>query len=88
MRTTINLDDGLLQDAKRRAAESGTTLSAFITSALREALNASPRVRRKRSFHVVVYGSKGTLPGVTLERIQEILDEEETARLRQRSKRR
>jgi hypothetical protein len=36
MRTTVRLDDGLLEDAKRLAAERGTTLGNVIEDALRE----------------------------------------------------
>ena len=36
MRTTINVDNGLLVEAKRRAAERGTTLTGLIEDALRE----------------------------------------------------
>ena len=34
MRTTVNIDDGLLETAKRRAKESGLTLGDFINAAL------------------------------------------------------
>jgi hypothetical protein len=38
MRTTLVLDDGLLRQAKRRAAERDVTLSDVVNEALREAL--------------------------------------------------
>jgi Arc/MetJ family transcription regulator len=38
MRTTVRLDDDLLAAAKRRAVETGTTLTAVIEDALRRAL--------------------------------------------------
>jgi len=38
MRTTMDIDDALLADAKRRAAEKGTTLTAFVEHALAAAL--------------------------------------------------
>lgn len=38
MRTTLDLDDSLIMAAKRRAAETGRTLTALIESALRELL--------------------------------------------------
>ena len=38
MRTTLDLDDALLAAAKRRAAEKGTTLTAFVEHALAAAL--------------------------------------------------
>ena len=38
MRTTINLDDQLLKQAKAQAAASGVTLGRLIENALRESL--------------------------------------------------
>ncbi len=37
-RTTVTIDDGLLDEAKRRAAERGTTLSCVIAEGLRAVL--------------------------------------------------
>lgn len=38
MRTTLDLDDSLMRAAKRRAAETGRTLTALVETALRELL--------------------------------------------------
>lgn len=38
MRTTLDIDDALLSEAKRRAADKGTTLTAFVEHALAAAL--------------------------------------------------
>jgi Arc/MetJ family transcription regulator len=38
MRTTLDLDDALLMEVKRRAAAKGTTLTAFVEQALAAAL--------------------------------------------------
>jgi Arc/MetJ family transcription regulator len=38
MRTTIDIDDRLLAAARRRAAENGTTLTAFVEHALAASL--------------------------------------------------
>lgn len=43
MRTTLALDDSLLDRAKRRAAEQGTTLGHYVEDALREYLTAPKR---------------------------------------------
>jgi plasmid stability protein len=43
MRTTLNLDDNLMRAAKRRAAETGQTLSETIEAALRELLEQEKR---------------------------------------------
>ena len=40
MKTTLNLNDVLLQRAKRRAARGGMTLTRFVEDALRERLAA------------------------------------------------
>lgn len=42
MKTTLNLDDELFRDAKKRAAEDGTTLTHFVEEALRNALTDEP----------------------------------------------
>ena len=77
MRTTVHLDDGLLEDAKRRAAEEGTTLTQLLTRALRHEM-ARPRTQRPASpFRLVTYGSGGLVPGLTIERIPEVLEAEE-----------
>lgn len=42
MKTTLNLDDHLVREAKKRAAEEGTTLTHVVEEALRGALNPRP----------------------------------------------
>lgn len=46
MRTTVDLDMQVLQEAKQRAAERHTTLSVIVEEALREAA-----ARRRQTFH-------------------------------------
>lgn len=43
MRTTLVIEDAVLRRAKALAARNGTTLSAVVESALRDALRESPR---------------------------------------------
>jgi hypothetical protein len=61
MKTTLDLDDTILAQAKQRAAASGTTLKAFVEDALREKISAIPK-RRKHHSHSyrmnVVHGTK------------------------------
>ena len=65
MRTTLNLDDNLIRAAKRRAAETGQTLSATIEAALREILEREKRPKSSyRLRWVTVKG--GTQPGIDL----------------------
>lgn len=66
MRTTIRLDDDLLAAAKRRAAETGRTLTAVIEDALRRSLAERP-ARAGAAVDLPTYGGGGTLPGVDLD---------------------
>ena len=65
MRTTIRLDDDLLRDAKKLAAETGRTLTAVIEDALREQLARRERPRRRVELPVF-HGGGGLRPGVDL----------------------
>ena len=68
----MRLDEGLLRDAKRVAAERGTTLTALIEDALRESLarrnDAPPPVR------IPTYRGTGVGPGVDLDDSAALLD--------------
>jgi hypothetical protein len=65
MRTTIRLDDQLLTAAKRRAVETGSTLTAVIEGALRRELAEQPVGRSDPAPLPTV---KGPLrPGVDLD---------------------
>ena len=65
MRTTVRLDDALLEQAKREAADRRQTLSALIEQGLRLVLAQSRSPHRKRAV-LPVSGSGGVLPGVEL----------------------
>lgn len=65
MRTTLNLDDNLMRAVKRRAAETGRTLSSMIEAALREMLEQGKKTKHSyRLRWVTVKG--GVQPGVDL----------------------
>lgn len=73
MRTTINISDGLLERAKRKALESGRTLTSIIEDALRESF-ASKKATAKRPVRITTYGRGGLLPGVDLDDSARLLD--------------
>jgi hypothetical protein len=53
MRTTVDLPDELLREARRRAAEEGTTLTAMLADGLRLRLGGgAPRRQRRRRLPV------------------------------------
>ncbi len=80
MRTTVDLDPDLLTDARRRALERGTTLSAVVADALRADLLRRPADAPREPFATVTFhGEGGTQPGVDLDdnrTLRELLDED------------
>ena len=59
-KTTINIDDGLLDRAKRTAARQGVTLTRFIEDALRARM--APVAAGKKKFVLRVPVVKGKAP--------------------------
>jgi Arc/MetJ family transcription regulator len=66
MRTTIKLDDHLVAQAKKIAADSGRSLSEVVEDALRAAI-ASRAAARKSAVRLKTVKGTGTLPGVDLD---------------------
>ena len=64
MRTTVRLPDELMRAAKRRAQETGRSLTQLLEDALRAELR-SPRARRVAE-PLPTYGGKGLRAGVDL----------------------
>ena len=75
MRTTISIDDKLLGDAKRRAAETQRTLSTVVEDALRAELGRGHGARaRPTKEKVVTFRGEGLKPGVNLDSSSELLE--------------
>lgn len=74
MRTTVRLDDQLLTEAKKLAAETGTTLTAVMEDALRAALARPKQVRRRARVRLTTFGGRGLRPGVDLDDTAALLD--------------
>lgn len=78
MRTTIRLQDELLRQAKKRAADEGRTLTSLIEEGLRIVLTARKAKKRKRVHLPVSVASGGVRPGVDLNRsgaLEDLMDE-------------
>ena len=73
MRTTINLDDALLAEAKQVAARTGRSLTAVVEDALRESLRRRQDTAR-RPLELPVFGEGGVQPGVDLDDGVALLD--------------
>lgn len=77
MRTTVSIDDELLESAKRRAAERGKTLGQVVEDALRRELAALASPAHRPTVPVF-RGGTGPRPGIDLtsnRALHEALDE-------------
>jgi hypothetical protein len=74
MRTTVRLDPHLLAQAKKRAAETGRTLTAVLEEALRESLQRRTRAGRRAPVRLKTVNGTGLRPGVDLDDSASLLD--------------
>jgi plasmid stability protein len=74
MRTTVRLPDDLLKAAKRRAVETGRTLTDVIEDALRVALAREEKGVAREPVTLPTFGAGGALPGVDLDDTAALLD--------------
>jgi hypothetical protein len=73
MRTTINLDDDLLAEAKQVAARTGRTVASVVEDALRESLHRRNRTAQG-AVELPTFGEGGVQPGVDLDDSAALLD--------------
>ena len=74
MRTTINIDDQLLMQAKAQAAAWGVTLAQLIEDALRESLIRRENVENRGRIRLITTKGTGTRPGIDLDNSQSLLE--------------
>jgi len=74
MRTTINMDDALLSEAKQLAARTGRTLNAVIEDAVREVLARRRGARKRQPVELPTGKGRGLQPGVDLDDSAALLD--------------
>ena len=67
MRTTIRLDDKLLEKAKQYALSHGTTFTAIVEDALREKLMRRPDTKKRTKVRLKTVKGKGTHAGIDLD---------------------
>ncbi len=72
MRTTVNLPDTLLKNAKRRATERGVTLSSLLEDALRSHLSAK-RPPGASAFRLYTVRGRLVQPDLDLDRTSALL---------------
>jgi len=74
MRTTITMDDRLLAQLKKRAAESGTSVSRLIEQAIRLLIRTPPAGKREDRFDLVTFGTGGRFSRQNIDRISALLE--------------
>lgn len=82
MKTTVEIADDLLDQAKRIAQEEGTTLRALVEEGLRHSLEGRHERHRPFKLRKVTYGSGGLQPDLGdrgWERLRELAFEERGA---------
>jgi len=65
VKTTIHIADPILTEAKRLAAERGTTLRAVVEDALRRLLSSQRRPRRRFRLEDGSFKGDGLQPGLS-----------------------
>ena len=70
----MRLDDQLLTEAKKIAAETGRTLTAVIEDSLRETLARRTRASRPSKVRLTTFGGRGLQPGIDLDDSASLLD--------------
>jgi Arc/MetJ family transcription regulator len=75
MRTTVNIDDAFLAEARQRAARERRDIGSIINEALRENFARrkakAPLLRKER---LITFRGNGVRPGVHLDCMSELLD--------------
>jgi hypothetical protein len=81
MRTRITIDERLLARLKRRASESGTSVSKLVEQAVRLFVRTSSPPSRQESFELVTFGAGGRFSRHNLDKTAALLEAEDIERL-------
>jgi len=84
MRTTITLDDRLLAQLKRRASESGTSVSKLVEHAVRLFVRTPRPSASPASFELVTFGAGGRFSRANIDKTAALLEAEDLERFASR----
>ena len=84
MRTTITLDDRLLAQLKRRASESGTSVSKLVEQAVRLFVRTPRPSASPESFDLVTFGAGGRFSRENIDKTAALLEAEDLERFASR----
>jgi hypothetical protein len=80
MRTTITLDNRLLAQLKRRASESGTSVSKLVEQAVRMFMRTPRAPVAPASFELVTFGAGGRFSRQNIDKTSALLEAEDQER--------
>lgn len=84
MRTTITLDDHLLAKLKKRASESGTSVSRLIEQAVQMLMRAPTPTKREQGFDLVTFGAGGSFSKHNIDKASSLLEQDDVERFGRR----
>lgn len=74
------MDDRLLAQLKKRAAESGTSVSRLIEQAIRLLIRTPPAARREDRFDLVTFGAGGRFSQHSLDKTSALFEADDVDR--------
>ncbi len=80
MRTTITLDERVLAQLKKRAAESGTSVSRLIEQAVRLLIRTPRSSKRQERFELVTFGRGGRFSRNNIDKTSRLVEDDDIAR--------
>ena len=80
MRTTITLDDQLFAQLKKRASESGRSVSRLVEQAIRLLIRTPPAAKRQERFELVTFGAGGRFSRLNIDKTAALLETDDVDR--------
>jgi hypothetical protein len=74
IRTTVTLDEDVLERVKQESRERGDSFKKTLNNLLRFALSAENKKVPERKFKVRPFHDMGAIPGLNYDKISELLD--------------
>jgi hypothetical protein len=84
MRTTITVDERLLAELKKRASESGTSVSRLIEQGVRLLMRTPPARKKQNRFHLVTFGAGGRFSRHNIDKTSALVETDDIERFSRR----
>ena len=80
MRTTITIEDAILEQLKARAAREGTTVSRLIEDSVRLAALSQGQGDAGPAFELITFGEGGRFTSFDVDRVSALVEQDDIAR--------